>query len=56
MQTENKIITDEELLKAMQNIQDIIQAQKELNHIIDKRLKALEKYILEDAKFTLERK
>ncbi len=56
MQTENKIFTDEEILKAMKNIQDIIQAQKELNHIIDKRLKALEKYILEDAKFTLERK
>ena len=44
---ENKIFTDEEILKALKNIQDIIQSQKELNHIIDKRLKALEKFTLE---------
>ena len=47
MQTENKIFTDEEILKALKNIQDIIQSQKELNHIIDKRLQALEKFTLE---------
>ena len=47
MQTENKIFTDEEILKALNNIKDIIESQRELNHIIDKRLKALEKYILE---------
>ena len=44
---ENKIFTDEEILKALKNIQDIIQSQKELNHIIDKRLKNLEKFALE---------
>tara|TARA_R100001129_G_scaffold183355_1_gene165641 strand:+ start:868 stop:1014 length:147 start_codon:yes stop_codon:yes gene_type:complete len=44
---ENKIFTDEEILKALKNIQDIIQSQKELNHIIDKRLQALEKFTLE---------
>ncbi len=44
---ENKIFTDEEILKALKNIQDIIQSQKELNHIIDKRLKNLEKFTLE---------
>ena len=43
----NKIFTDEEILKALKNIQDIIQSQKELNHIIDKRLKNLEKFTLE---------
>ena len=47
MQTENKIFTDEEILKALKNIQDIIESQKELNHIIDKRLKNLEKFALE---------
>ena len=40
---ENKIFTDEEILKALKNIQDIIQSQKELNHIINKRLTNLEK-------------
>ena len=44
---ENKVFTDEEILKAMKNIQDIIHSQRELNHIIDKRLKALEKFTLE---------
>ena len=48
MQTENKIFTDEEILKALKNIQDIIQSQQELNHIIDKRLQALEKFTLEN--------
>ena len=43
---ENKIFTDEEILKALKNIQDIIESQKELNHIIDKRLKNLEKFAL----------
>ncbi len=45
--SENKIFTDEEILKALKNIQDIIESQKELNHIIDKRLKNLEKFALE---------
>ena len=43
---ENKIFTDEEILKALKNIQ-ILFNHKELNHIIDKRLKALEKFTLE---------
>ena len=47
VQTENKIFTDEEILKFLNNIKDIIQTQKELNHIVDKRLKALEKFTLE---------
>ena len=47
MQTENKIFTDEEILKALNNIKDIIESQRELNHIIDKRLKNLEKFALE---------
>ena len=45
--SENKIFTDEEILKALKNIQDIIESQKQLNHIIDKRLKNLEKFALE---------
>ena len=47
MQTENKIFTDEEILKALNNIKDIIESQKELNHIINKRLQNLEKFTLE---------
>jgi len=47
---ENKIFTDEEILKALKNIQDIIESQKELNHIIDKRLKNLEKFAERNAK------
>ena len=44
---ENKIFTDDEILKFLNNIKDIIQSQKELNHIVHKRLKALEKFTLE---------
>ena len=44
---ENKIFTDEEILKAMKNIQEIVETQRELNKIIDKRLQALEKFTLE---------
>ena len=47
MKTENKVFTDEEILKAFNNLKDIIESQKELNHIIDKRLKNLEKFTLE---------
>ena len=46
MQTENKIFTDDEILKFLNNIKDIIQTQRELNKIIDKRLQALEKFAL----------
>ena len=47
MQTEKKIFTDEEILKFLNNIKDIIESQKELNHIINKRLKNLEKFSLD---------
>ena len=47
MQTEKKIFTDEEILKFLNNIKDIIESQKELNHIINKRLKNLEKFTLD---------
>ena len=47
MQTEKKIFTDEEILKLLNNIKDIIESQKELNHIINKRLKNLEKFTLD---------
>tara|TARA_R100001163_G_C4869475_1_gene71954 strand:+ start:260 stop:409 length:150 start_codon:yes stop_codon:yes gene_type:complete len=47
MQTENKIFTDKEILKALNNIKDIIESQRELNNIIDKRLTNLEKFTLE---------
>ena len=47
MQKENKIFTDKEILKAFNNLKDIIESQKELNHIIDKRLTNLEKFTLE---------
>ena len=46
MQTENKIFTDAEILKALNNIKEIIESQRELNKIIDKRLQALEKFAL----------
>ena len=44
---ENKIFTDAEILKALNNLKDIIQSQKELNNIINKRLTNLEKFTLE---------
>ena len=43
---ENKIFTDAEILKALNNIKEIIESQRELNKIIDKRLKNLEKFAL----------
>jgi len=35
-------ITDEDILEGFKNLQEVIKAQKELNHIFDKRLKLLE--------------
>ena len=43
----NKIFTDKEILKALNNLKDIIQSQKELNNIMNKRLTNLEKFTLE---------
>jgi len=37
-----EIFTDEELLEFFKNFQDIINSQKELNVLTDKRLKLLE--------------
>ena len=34
----NKIFTDKEILKALNNIKDIVESQKELNKITNKRL------------------
>tara|TARA_R100000655_G_scaffold42421_2_gene78413 strand:+ start:825 stop:974 length:150 start_codon:yes stop_codon:yes gene_type:complete len=47
MQKENKIFTDKEILEAFNNLKDIIESQKELNHNINKRLTNLEKFTLE---------
>jgi len=44
----NKIFTDAEILKVLNNIKDIIESQRELNKIIDRRLQALEKFTLEN--------
>ena len=38
----NKVFDDETILEGFKNLRDIIDAQKELNHIFDKRLKLLE--------------
>ena len=35
-------ITDEDILEGFKNLQEVIKAQKELNHIICERLKNLE--------------
>ena len=36
------IFTDEEILEGFKNLRDIIETQKELNRLIDERLKLLE--------------
>ena len=38
----NKVFDDETILEGFKNLRDVIDAQKELNHIFDKRLKLLE--------------
>ena len=38
----NRTFTDQELLEFFKNIQEIIKAQKELNHATNERLKLLE--------------
>jgi len=35
-------ITDADILEGFKNLRDIIETQKELNHLVDKRLKNLE--------------
>ena len=37
-----KVFDDETLLEGFKNLRDIIEAQKELNQLFDKRLKLLE--------------
>jgi len=37
-----KKITDADILEGFKNLRDIIETQKELNHLVDKRLKLLE--------------
>ena len=36
------VFDDDTLLEGFKNLRDIIDAQKELNHLVDKRLKLLE--------------
>ena len=38
----NKVFDDETILEGFKNLRDIIEAQKELNQLFDKRLKLLE--------------
>jgi len=45
MQTNNKVFTNVEILKALNNIKDIMESQRELNNIIDKRLKNIENLV-----------
>ena len=37
-----KVFDDDTLLEGFKNLRDIIDAQKELNHLFDKRLKLME--------------
>ena len=37
-----EVFDDETILEGFKNLRDIIDAQKELNHLFDKRLKLLE--------------
>ena len=37
-----QVLKDEDILEGFKNIQEIIKAQKELNHAINERLKLLE--------------
>ena len=37
-----EVFDDDTILEGFKNLRDIIEAQKELNHLIDKRLKNLE--------------
>mgnify|MGYP003126652164 CR=1 FL=1 len=37
-----KKITDEDILEGFKNLRDIIETQKELNRLVDERLKLLE--------------
>jgi len=39
-------ITDQELINFFNNLKEIIQAQKELNHVLAKRITNLEEYFL----------
>ena len=51
-----KKITDEELISFFNNLKEIIQAQKELNHILHKRITNLEGWVYSNSEERLSTK
>ena len=49
-------ITDEELISFFNNLKEIIQAQKELNHILHKRIPNLEGWVYSNSEERLSTK
>ena len=49
-------ITDEELISFFNNVKEIIQAQKELNHILHKRITNLEGWVYSNSEERLSTK
>ena len=49
-------ITDEELISFLNNLKEIIQAQKELNHILHKRITNLEGWVYSNSEERLSTK
>ena len=49
-------ITDEELISFFNNLKEIIQAQKELNHILHKRITNLEGWVYSNSEERLSTK
>ena len=51
-----KKITDEELISFFNNLKEIIQAQKELNHVLAKRITNLEGWVYSNSEERLSKK
>ncbi len=49
-------ITDEELINFFNNLKEIIQAQKELNHVLAKRITNLEGWVYSNSEERLSKK
>ena len=49
-------ITDEELISFFNNLKEIIQAQKELNHVLAKRITNLEGWVYSNSEERLSKK
>ena len=49
-------ITDEELITFFNNLKEIIQAQKELNHVLHKRITNLEGWVYSNSEERLSKK